>query len=316
MRTRQTVVFTVASNFLALVEQREQLRVQRENLASAEALEAQVREYVDADRRTVADLCQQQAAVASARYDVVTAERAVQLAEVDLVQTLQLEPGGAYVFEAPALEATAAAADEEEELRVLLGRAYAARTDFAAQEACRSASEQGVALSASSRWPTVSLSAGYSSAYSSLGLAALADQLDQRRSGQVSLNVSVPLFDRGATSTATERARLAVDDAELAIEDTRQAIGVQVVRAWQGWRSAGAQLDAAQAGADAAALALEAARERYDAGAATLVEVTQARATQVQTAAQLVGARYGLLFQRLLLGYFVGELDVEDVTLG
>ena len=314
-RTRQTVVFTVASNFLALVEQREQLRVQRENLASAEALEAEIREYVDAGRRTVADLYQQQAAVASARYDVVSAERAVQLAEVDVVQTLQLDPGGAYAFEAPTLDTVAAAGDGEE-LRVLLERAYAARTDFAAQEARRSAAEQGVSLSASSRWPTVSLSAGYSSAYSSLGLAAFSDQLDQRRSGQVALSVSVPLFDRGATSGATERARLAVDDADLAIEDTRQAIGVQVARAWQDRRSAGAQLDAARAGADAAALALEAARERYDAGAATLVEVTQARTTQAQAAAQLVSARYGLLFQRLLLGYYVGELDVGDVTLG
>src|SRR3712207_7835697 len=33
-RTRQTVVFTVASNFLELVAQQEQLRVQQQNLAA------------------------------------------------------------------------------------------------------------------------------------------------------------------------------------------------------------------------------------------------------------------------------------------
>src|SRR5690606_18679326 len=36
-RTRETAVFTVAANFLALIEGEEQLRVQRENLAAAVA---------------------------------------------------------------------------------------------------------------------------------------------------------------------------------------------------------------------------------------------------------------------------------------
>jgi len=315
-RAQQTVVFTVASNFLALIEQREQLRVQRENLASAEALGAEIRAYVDAGKRTVADLYQQQAAVASARYAVVTAERAVGLAEVDLVQALQLDPGGTYDFQAPEVDVGQAAGAAQQELQALLERAWTLRSDYAAQEARRSAAEQGVKVSSSSRWPTVSLSAGYSSAYSSLGLADFTSQLDQRRTGQISLGVSVPLFDRGAASTATERARLAVDDAELAIEDTRQQIGVQVARAWQDVRSAGAQLEAAEAGAEAAVLALQAAQERYEVGAATLVEVTQARTGQVQAAATLVSARYALVFQRLLLRYYVGELEVEHVTLG
>jgi hypothetical protein len=37
------VAFTVASNFLALVQQQEQLRVQRENLAAQEAQEKQIK---------------------------------------------------------------------------------------------------------------------------------------------------------------------------------------------------------------------------------------------------------------------------------
>ncbi|HKZ72501.1 MAG TPA: TolC family protein, partial [Steroidobacteraceae bacterium] len=47
-RTRETVVFTVAANFLALVQQQEQLRVQRENLAAESALEREIASYVEA----------------------------------------------------------------------------------------------------------------------------------------------------------------------------------------------------------------------------------------------------------------------------
>ena len=51
-------------------------------------------------------------------------------------------------------------------------------------------------------------------------------------------------------------------------------------------------------------------------GAATLLEVTQARATQVQAASALVSARYNLVLQRTLIAYYVGDLDPENATLG
>jgi len=72
-RAEQTVAFTIASNFLTLVQQQEQLRVQRENLAAQEAQERQIKAFVDAGSRPISDLYQQQAAVAAARSQVVNA---------------------------------------------------------------------------------------------------------------------------------------------------------------------------------------------------------------------------------------------------
>ena len=47
-RAEQTVAFTVASNYLALVQQQDQLGVQQENLAAQEAQEKQIQAYVNA----------------------------------------------------------------------------------------------------------------------------------------------------------------------------------------------------------------------------------------------------------------------------
>ena len=73
---------------------------------------------------------------------------------------------------------------------------------------------------------------------------------------------------------------------------------------------------AAEAQQRAATLALQTSQERYEVGAATLVELTQARAVQVQAASALVSARYNLLFQRTLMDYYVGDLDPERISLG
>jgi len=314
-RAEQTVAFTVASNFLALVQQQEQLRVQRENLAAQEAQEKQIKAFVDAGSRPISDLYQQQAAVAAARSQVVNAERAFELAKVDLIQTLQLDPRGSYAFAPPALD-TASKANATFSLDSLLTRALGQRSDLFAQQSLVSAASQNVKAANGSRWPSLSLSAGYNSAYSSATPIGFTDQLNQRRGGSLAIGLSIPLFDRGTTDLAAQRAQIAEDNARLDLKDRQQQVGLEVRRAYLDYRAATQQLDAAEAQLRAAALALQASQQRYNVGAATLLEVTQARATQLQGASALVTARYGLLFQRTLIGYYIGDLDPRAVTIG
>jgi outer membrane protein len=314
-RARQTAVFTVASNYLALLQQREQLVVRQQTLAQEEALEQQISAFVDAGRRTIADLYQQQAAVASARLAVVEAARAAELSEVDVMQTLQLDPRGEYDFVAPALDGVARDTTQLD-LDALVARALTQRVDVDADEARRIAADQAIRAAKASLWPAISLSAGYNTGFTSANDLGFSDQLDQRRGGSVSIGVSIPLFDRGATSLAAQRAQIQADNARISLDVQRQEVGVQVRRAYLAFNAAGEQLRAAEAQQRAAVLALEASQERYRVGAATLVELTQARTTQVQAASALVSARYNLLFQRTLLDYYVGDLVPERATLG
>lgn len=314
-RAEQTVAFTVASNFLGLVQQQEQLRVQRENLAAQEAQERQIKAFVDAGSRPVSDLYQQQATVAAARTAVVNANRAYELSKVDLMQTLQLDPRGTYSFVPPALDTTRRAAVAFD-LDSLLTRALDKRSDLDAQQALVSAASQNVRAAKGSRYPTLSLSAGYNTAFNSATSLGFVDQLDQRRGGSIGIGLSIPIFDRGNTDLATQRAQINEDNARLGLKDRQQQIGLEVRRAYLDYQAADQQLDAAEAQLRAAQLALEASQQRYNVGAATLLEVTQARAAQVQAASALVTARYGLLFQRTLMGYYVGDLDPRAMTIG
>ena len=314
-REEQTVAFTVASNFLALVQQQEQLRVQRENLAAQQAQEAQIKAYVDAGSRPISDLYQQQATVAAQRSQVVSAERALELAKVDLMQTLQLDPRGNYAFAPPALDTTSRATARFD-LDSLLTRALSRRSDLFAQQSLVSAASQDVKAAKGSRWPSLSLSAGYNSAYNSATDLAFSDQFNQRRGGSISLGVSIPLFDRGSTALAAQRAEISEENTRLELKDRQQQIGLEVRRAYLDYQAATQQLDAAEAQLRAAQLALESSLQRYNVGAATLLEVTQARAAQLQAASALVTARYGLLFQRTLIGYYVGDLNPRAVTIG
>jgi outer membrane protein len=307
-RARETVAFDVASSFLALIQRQEQLRVLRENLQAVTLLESQIQTFVDNGARTIADLYQQQANVANARFAVVDAERTAELSKVDLMQTLQLDPTGTYEFEAPE-DTTAAAASQDLDLGTLQSRASTQRIDLKAGEKRVAAADQDVKVARSNRWPTVSLNAGYSSAYNTASPFDFSEQLDQRRGGSVSLGVQVPIFDRFATSNATRRAEIQADNERLSQENLQQDVALQVRRAHLDFNAAKEQLIVAIAQVRAAEQALQASQERYTAGASTLVELTQARATQVQAASTLVFARYNLQFQRTLMDYYTGDLD-------
>jgi outer membrane protein len=309
-RSRETVVFTVASNYLALIQNQEQLRVQRENLAAEQQLLEQITSYVNAGARTVADLYQQQANVASARFLVVEGERATELSKVELMQTLLLDPHGTYEFEQPSPE-TLASVGEPGDIQNLLKRAYEQRSDLDAEEARVRAAEQSIRIARSNRWPLVSLSAGYNTGYTSSSDFSFTDQLDQRRGGSVGIGVSLPIYDRSSTANQTRRAELQTESARISLETRQNDVGVQVRRASLDYRAALEQFSTAEAQLRAADLALKTSQERYQAGASTLVEVSQARASSVQAASALVSARYATLFQRVLMDYYVGDLDPD-----
>jgi outer membrane protein len=314
-RTRQSIVFVVASDFLNLITQQEQLRVQQENLTAQQQELTQLEQFVKAGTRNVGDLYQQQAAVAAARLAVANARRSTELAKVDLIQELVLDPRRDYAFVAPATrpgERAAAAFD----LDSLIDVALQQRVDVQALALRVQAAEREIRVAEGGRLPVVTGSAGYSSGFTSGGGTDFATQLAQRRGGSIGMAVTLPIFDRGAASIARQRAQIQLENESLALRDQTQTVALEVRRAFLDYQSAQEQLAAADAQQTAAGQALEVAQARYRAGLATFVEVTLARATLVQAQSAVVSSRSSLVFQQALMSYYTGVLDPTNVRLG
>jgi outer membrane protein len=316
-RARQTVVFTVANDYLNLINQQEQLRVQNENLVAQEQELTQIQAFVDRGTRPIGDLYQEQAAVAQTRLAVINARRATEDAKVDLVQELVLDPRRNYVFVTPTTTATTGSPPQEPTFNLdsLFDVALVQRADLRAENLRVQAAQRDVDIARGTRLPTVTGSGGYSTGYNSGSNGSFFSQLDQRRGGSIGAGVSVPIFDRGASSIATQRALIALDNELLTLRALGESVELDVKRAFLDYNAAQEALTAANAQAAAAALALEAAQARYRVGAATFVEVTLARATLIQAQSAVVNARSSVAFQRALMSYFTGELDPTRITL-
>jgi len=199
--------------------------------------------------------------------------------------------------------------------------AVAGQTPADAEQRC--AAEQtrvdvattGTKAAASGRLPTVSLSTSYNATYNSALANALGDQLDQSRGGSVSIGVSFRLFDRGATSVAVQQAKIQEDNARLQLSNEKQAVALDVRRAYLAIETSRQQLAVALAQQKAADLAVSTTQARYQVGTSSLLELTQARASQLQAATAVVSARNALAFQNALMPYYTGELDPAKALL-
>jgi outer membrane protein len=313
VRSRQTAVFNVMSNYLALIEAQEQLVVQQKNLEAVEAQERQIEALVAQGRRPISDLYQQQASTASARLSLLQAERGLIVGRMNLIRNLQIDPFGEYEFAVPELgPLTASFASLN--LESITQQALAQRPDLRASEVSLSSAEQGVKIAAANRWPSLSIQLGYNSGnFNSTATGDFFNQLDRGRRGSLSFNLSVPILDftQGVTR---ERANIQLDNARINLENTRLAVTTEVQTAYLDLQLAEQQLQVAEVRLQAADRALEMSQTRYDVNAATLVELTQAQTAQLSAASSLVNARYELVFRSRLMDYYLGNLETGTVN--
>jgi outer membrane protein len=314
-RTRQDVIFEVMDRYIALVENREILRVQKEELEARRQQLRQIREFVDAGSRPVSALYEQEANVAEQESAVFSAQRDVQISETRLIQTMQLDPMGAYRFDAPSIGDDSLQVDAYNPQQ-LIAEAMDRRLDLRAAQADVRAAQHGVREAKSSYFPTVSLSGAYGSNWSSNPSATepsnFFDLLDERKNGGLSLSLSIPVFQGLRPNAQVEQAQVQAQNARYNLKDQRQQVALQVRQAYLDYQNARKQLEATSKRLRSARQAREAAQERFNLGAASIVELTNAQRTFVDAASQRVRARYNFVFQQKLIDYYVGVLTQQE----
>lgn len=347
-RTRREVVFTVMERYISLVESREIARVREEELEARQQQLRQIEEFVEAGSRPVSDLYQEEANLADAEQQLLQAEREREINKTRLIQALQLDPRRPYRFEIPQVDENQLQT-ETYEVPALMDEAFEQRLDLSVAEAERRAADQAIRSAQSSYYPTVSLSGNYGTRWTSrpraLPIEGTAEaprfgeitpvdgggpvtfpipgtgrqperrtpdftgQLDNNRSGSVSLSISFPIFDQFRRETQVQRAQVQAQNAQYALNDQQQQIALEVRQAYLDYQNAVQQLEAANKRVRAAEQARTATQERYNLGSASIVELQNTTRDYVDAASRQIRARYDLLFQKKRIDYHVGRLD-------
>jgi outer membrane protein len=308
-RSREQVIYQTIQQFMIVVLDEDVIKVDEENLESQRRELAQIEAFTTSGRRPIVDLYQQQAAVADAESRLLVDRRNREVDRYQLLQILAIEPGADYALVAPDIDAVSAAL-EGLVGEGALGKAIARRADLASQRLQLEAARKQITVSRSGYWPSLSLSAGAGTGYRSGSLYDFSDQFtDNNLNGSIGLSLSLPIFDRLSTYHSVEQAKVGLRQAQIGLEQLELQVRVDVRQALQDYGTAVKAVEVAQAQLRYSAQALGNMEERYKVGASTLVELMQARASDLQSSYNLIDARYSRVLRGIGVLYYAGEID-------
>ena len=313
-RATEDVIQLAILNYLQVIQDKEQVKIDQENVVYQGQLLERIEEFTRVGTRPISDLYQQQANLAEAELRLLQAERQSQISKATLIGQLKLNPLGEYEFEAPPTDEVELQ-PLETDIQALIQVAFENRADLAAERRRISASRQGVRATQAAYWPEINLAGGYGSSFSSADPLdrSFPLQLDEKRSGDIRLGVSIPIFNRFDTKYRVEQAQVQQRDIELRYEDLEQRVALEVRQAVLDYQFAIKELEVTERQVRAAQQALDAEQERYNVGASTLVELSQVRASYVSAASGRSSAIYNYLARVRLVDYFVGRIRPDVV---
>ena len=224
--------------------------------------------------------------VANARPRLIRARNSHRIAKNNLANVLGYDLPSSVWEDIPlnlttALEETPYKID----LQNALNQALTNRTDLAANRKALLAREEDVKFAKAANIPSLQGFVGYD-----VRNSILTDDISAEKHGWVAgAQVSWDIFDGLRTQGRVEEARARVDQAEIAIDELRRRIELDVRTAFSNFNEAREVLDSNRKVLEQAAEALRLATSRYSAGTGTQLDVlsaqtalTDARSTQVQ----------------------------------
>jgi len=303
-QARQRLGYETATRFLRAFATEEMVGVQQESLTAQRQQLERIRAYWQQGMRSRADVLLQEAALASTEVGLVNAQQSHELALLQVNEVLQIDLSTHLDLVRPPFDDQRAGPSDVDPAQVTR-EAMASRADLESQRVRIAAAEQGVRQARAGRMPVLSLSTSGSTSYSSLDQrAGFASQLfDRNPSASVGLSLSFSPFDRRQTKSAISRAEVALESEQLTLQTQEQDLAMAVQRAVLDHRAAWQRLAAAEAQKASASEALAAMAARYDAGSAAFVELSQARAQNVDAQGTWVESVYDVTLTRLAVAY-------------
>ena len=123
----------------------------------------------------------------------------------------------------------------------------------------------------------------------------------------VFLNLNVPIFNAWQSQYAVRQAKINLAQSQLNEYSAELTLKQNVYKAHNNALNSIQKYNAAKRADDAAKRALDFAKKRYDLGLTSTVDLLVTQNSEFAAAANLVGAKYDLIFKLKLIDYYLGK---------
>ena len=308
-QARIDLEISVAQAFLQILYDHEALDLNRQAAALSEQQVKRGEQLFQAGSISRVELAQLKSQLASDQYQIVAAENTLENSRLKLKQLLELGLDEPFEIRYPAID-DAVIGEPVAELADIYAEALSTLPQIRSSELGLESAELGVKIAKGAALPSLSMSAGISTGYSSGTGVTYFDQLGNKLGESLGLNLSIPILSGKQVRTNVRKAQLQQESARLQDQSTRKQLLSTLETARNDAISAQQRYFASKAQLDAAAESFRLVTEQFDAGIKNIVELLTEKNKYLNALSQQLQAKYqALLAEKLLQRYM--NLPIE-----
>ena len=315
VRSTQDVMRDVSNQFLACLRDRELIKVAEENVRTQKATYDQISEQARLGVKAEADMVNQEYLLKNAELLLLRAQNTFKNDKALLAVTIGTDPATFDVGEVD-WDINALIQDStslEEMYKVAADR----RSDLKQASFAERSFQFGYAASRGRWFPNVYANVQYGSRYNYVQGEDNRSFHDQFYNDNTQLSygfsIGIPIWNGLLTRSQAAQTRMQYRNATIRRKNVEVVVKSDVLLAYQNFADARTNYTASQAQLRAAELAYRMEKERYDLGISNIVQLSTVNQTYVKAQGDMETARFALMFQRILIDYAMGTLQMEDI---
>lgn len=344
LKARNDIGLTVATNFLTVLLNQEQLENAKFQLKTSEEQLERTKKLVNAGSLPLANQLDLESQKATNEVTLINAENNVNLSLLNLKQSMQMPAGEAFQINAPEVEVSSLLMTRQNPSEIYQ-IAINNQPDIKSAELGIESSDYGIKLAKAAFYPTVSLNGSISSNFSDAArtvtgfedkavpqrqIAVLQgsntpvlslptqssaltrntqffDQIDNNLGQSVSLSLNVPIFSRLSNSSNLQRAQITRQRAEITSLNARNLLRQNIETAYNNALASFKSYEASEKRVAALQESFRATEKQYNVGGANAVDYQVASNNLFAARTDLVRAKYEYIFRTKILDFYLGN---------
>lgn len=314
-KAKEDLAINIASYYLQVLYNKELQRVAQLQVDLDKEQVNKTEAMVNAGKVPLSQLYDIKAQLAKDEVTLTEAANNVQLALLDLAQSLELERSDRS-FDIVTPQITDAVAENMSSIlppETIFDQAVTFKPQIKEQEYLLESQKRMLKVAQAGYYPKLNFGASYSNGYyhTSMGgefadTRSFGDQLKQNGQKIVGFSLSIPLFNRFQVRNSVRSARIGINNQQLMLENSKKTLYKEIQQAYYNATAAQEKYQASDKSVAASKEAFDYAQVRYAAGKSTVFEFNEAKTKYAQSLAEQTQAKYDFIFRAKILDFYRG----------
>jgi outer membrane protein len=320
-KTKNDLILQVVTSYFQVVFNEDLLNASNQQLAVAQQTLTRENALLEAGNKTVADVSQAKAQVATAELNVTNAQNQLTISYLTLSQLMEMRSDSGYKVVAPTVQ-DVARAQTNYNVNEVFNNSLSFYPDIKLARLNREAAEKGVAVARGRLYPIIALGGGVGTRYSynltptaatidnpfgSQPDAHLRDQVNNNFYQNFGVSVRIPIFNGLSAKSNVKRAKITYQGYLLQEQLTKNNLNKVIAQAVADLRAADSRYSSTLNTFNAQKDAFTVIEERYNVGLVNSLDYNTARTNMNRAEIDFIQAKYDLLFRSKVIDYYLGK---------